>query len=78
MSTRNYDASFLTQKKRAVALKSYNNTIKALNGNTIRKLQVSDQSQEVLAEVALTSAFSNPTDSCPCTQSVNAPNQVLR
>ena len=71
MSTRNYDASFLTQKKRAVAMKSYNNTIKALNGNTIRKLQVSDQSQEVLAEVKLTSAFSNPTDSCPCTKPVN-------
>ena len=78
MSTRNYDASFITQKRRAIALNTFKNTVEAgvAAGTTIRKEQVSGQLQETIADRKLASAFTNPTDSCPCTDPANAPNPV--
>lgn len=79
MSTRNYDASFITQKRRAIALNTFKNTVEEGNvtGTTIRKEQVSGQLQEVIADRKLTTAFTNPAAACPCSDPANAPNSVV-
>lgn len=70
MSTRNYDSSFLTERRRAIALNTFKNAMEAgvAAGTTVRREQPSTQLSEVVTDRKLATAFTNPTDSCPCTE----------
>jgi len=82
MPTANWDASFITQKNRAIALNSFKNSVQAANlaGTSVRVEQPSGQLQEVIAQRVLTSAFTNPATNnadCGCTNPVLAENTAI-
>lgn len=74
MGTTNYDASLLTQRKRAAALNAfYTSNQAAVNaGTSVRREQPSTQLNEVLLQRQTSAAATNPTAGCPCSTYVDA------
>jgi hypothetical protein len=74
MGTTNYDASRITQRKRAVALNTWYNANNAAvaNGASVLREQPSMQMGEVLNQRVLSKAFYTPNGGCPCSQDVTA------
>lgn len=72
MPTAVYDASLVTRRKRAIALNTFytaNNA--AVNaGQSVRREQPDTQLNEVVSQRRETTANTNPTASCPCTDAV--------
>lgn len=68
MGTNNYDASVLTQRKRAAALNSFyvSNQAAVNAGTSVRREQPSTQLNEVLLQRQTSVAATNPGASCPC------------
>ena len=70
MGTANYDASRITQRKRAVTMYSWNATNKAavVAGTSVRREQPGGQLGELLAYRNITKAYSTPVTvgACPC------------
>ena len=70
MGTANYDASRITQRKRAVTMSSWNATNKAAvnAGTSVRREQPDTQLGELLAYRNTTKAYSTPATvgACPC------------
>jgi hypothetical protein len=74
MPTTNYDASRVSQRKRAVAMNSWNTTNKAAvnAGTSVRREQPDVQLGELLAYRNITKAYSTPSgvDACPCSNEI--------
>jgi len=70
MGTANYDASRITQRKRAVTMSSWNATNKAAvnAGTSVRREQPDTQLGELLAYRNISKAYSTPATlgACPC------------
>ena len=72
MGTTNFDASRITQRKRAVTLytSSVANNAAVANGTSVRREQPNTQLGEILAYRDMSKAFFTPTGECPCSQDV--------
>jgi len=74
MGTANYDASRVTQRKRAVTMYSWNAANKAAvtAGTSVRREQPDSQLGEFVTYRNITQAYSNPATvgACPCSVEV--------
>jgi len=72
MGTANYDASRVTQRKRAVALYTWYaaNNAAVANGTSVRREQPNTQLAETVNQRGLSKAFYTPTNYCACSQDV--------
>lgn len=72
--TRNYDASLLTQRKRSLALYTFNrlNSAAVNAGQSVRREQPDTQLAEVVTQRHEVAANTNPSDACPCSTAVDA------
>ena len=72
MPTVNYDSSILTKRRRNYTLFSgfQTNNAAIAAGQSVRRDQPDTQLQEIVTQRSETSANTNPTGACPCSEAV--------